>query len=893
MTTNSSSQRFRLTAFDLILVVLAVLGFGSYLVMMQNLHPDAAAHFSLRSEQIIDRANSFLSQQGYSIGNLEINATLKRNNPLLEAMQKDLGRERAIDILRADETTALPGYYWSVVYSMLGTGGYEQSILDEQTTEVFAVDLTLLGTPWAFSNTSATAGPGSSLFGSARRVVNKAALARVFSPHDSLLTETINRLRNVSDSLILAGLRFVPLNQPGFEEASFLDPSVPPLEALENGYPALLDSTAIIALSRFFAPRYLLDKATLRVDSLRVLGGNMGRIAEARFMSTEPVHGQEIRVQMTVSSTGSLQQMNVVFNPGRSTESFSRDVRSAIMYGAYVLLAIILMIVFFRRIMVRLVDVKSAMLDALLFGLLLGLSVSLSREINIMAGSALWIQISARLLQFSIVAGAMALFMFIMSAVSESMAREVWPEKLLSLTLIRRGDFQNTVTGASILRGIAVSGVLLGIGVLALVVFPSIGILGNENLLSDSSYRPFLQVVAGSASLTFLTVLMILVGIGTFASRLGGGNWLTVACIAISGGVFQLSPFSLTGGWIPTGISVAVALVLALVFIRYDIITAFTGLFLTDVIWSLNEGFLIAGSPARLDSLLLLLFVAAAIVVGLVGVFSKRTGENVETYVPEYLTEIAGQERIKRELEIAHQVQASFLPRTMPHIEGLDLAGMCLPASEVGGDYFDFIKLSGERVAFVVGDVSGKGIQAAFYMTFVKGVIQTLSRSIDSPAEVMRRLNGLFRINAPPGTFISMIYGVVDVSSETFTFARAGHNPAILMRASMDEAEPLRPNGMAIGMADGDVFDDNIEEVFIEMRSGDSLVFYTDGFSEARNSTRDLYGDERLTKKVGKVGHRSAGAILRSLTEDVHHFIEGAGRSDDMTMVVIKMLSRS
>lgn len=892
MTANSSSERFRPTASDLILVVLAILGFGSYLILLPDLHPDVAAHYGMRNEQIIDRANSFLAQQGYSTDNLEISASLKRNTPLLEAMQQDLGRERTIDILLSDETTALPGHYWSVVYSRSGPDDSEQSILDEPVA-VFAVNLTLGGAPWAFSNTSATAGPGSSLFGSVRRVVNKAALARVFSPHDSLLTDTINRLRNVPDSLILAGLRFVPLNQPGFEEASFLDPSVPPLEALENGYPALLDSTAIIALSRFFAPRYLLDKATWKVDSLRVLGGNMGRIAETRFLSADPVHGQEIRVQMTVSSTGSLLQMNVVFNPGRSSDNFSRDVRSAIMIGAYVLLAIILMIVFFRRIMARLIDVKSAMLDALLFGLLLGLWATLSRDINIVAGSALWVQIGVRLLMFSIVAGAAALFTFIISAVSESMVREVWPEKLLSLTLARRGDFQNTIAGASILRGISIAGVLLGIGILALVAFPTLGIKGDENLLSDISYRPFLQIVAGSAGLIFLTVLMVLVGIGTFASRLGGRNWLIVICISICGGVFQLSPFSLAGGWIPIGISVTVALVLALAFIRYDIITVFTGLFFANVIWSLNEGFLIGESPARLDSLLLLLFVLAAVVLGFVGVFSKRTGDHVETYVPEYLTEIASQERIKRELEIAHQVQASFLPRTMPHIEGLDLAGMCLPASEVGGDYFDFIKLSDERVAFVVGDVSGKGIQAAFYMTFVKGVIQTLSRSVDSPAEVMRLLNGLFRQNAPAGTFISMIYGVVDVSSGTFTFARAGHNPAILMRASMDEAEPLRPKGMAIGMTGGEVFDANIDEVFIEMRAGDSLVFYTDGFSEAMNSARDLYGDERLTKKVGQVGHRSAGAILRSLTEDVHHFIEGTGRSDDMTMVVIKMLSQS
>jgi sigma-B regulation protein RsbU (phosphoserine phosphatase) len=278
--------------------------------------------------------------------------------------------------------------------------------------------------------------------------------------------------------------------------------------------------------------------------------------------------------------------------------------------------------------------------------------------------------------------------------------------------------------------------------------------------------------------------------------------------------------------------------------------------------------------------------------LGVIGVLSKRSGGDVEQFLPEYITELAGQERVKRELEIAHQVQGSFLPRRMPQIAGLDIAGMCLPATEVGGDYFDFIKVGSTRLAFVVGDVSGKGIEAAFYMTFVKGVIQTLSKSIFSPAEVMRRTNSVFRENAPPGTFISMIYGVVDVETGMFTFSRAGHNPAILKRHNAPDALPLQPRGMAIGFTDGKVFDESIEEVAIQLHSGDSLVFYTDGFSEAMNSARELYGDERLVQKVAHVGNKSSGAILRSLTEDVHHFIESAGRSDDMTMVVIKMVEK-
>jgi sigma-B regulation protein RsbU (phosphoserine phosphatase) len=280
-------------------------------------------------------------------------------------------------------------------------------------------------------------------------------------------------------------------------------------------------------------------------------------------------------------------------------------------------------------------------------------------------------------------------------------------------------------------------------------------------------------------------------------------------------------------------------------------------------------------------------------VVGLVGTFSRRTATEVPTYMPSYIQELAQEERIKGELELAFQVQATFLPRHMPKVEGLDVAAMCLPALEIGGDYYDFVTLDGGRLAVVVGDVSGKGIQAAFYMTLVKGFLQTLCRIFGAPAEVLRRLNVLFCENVPRGTFISMIYGVLDVEARTFTFARAGHNPVILKRSPSQDPELSRPAGLAIGLVTGPRFDNTIAEATLHLRPGDVLVFYTDGFSEAMNARKELYGDERLAQRVSEVGQRSAAEILRAVSEDVHHFMEAAGRHDDMTMVVIKLRSRT
>jgi serine phosphatase RsbU (regulator of sigma subunit) len=558
--------------------------------------------------------------------------------------------------------------------------------------------------------------------------------------------------------------------------------------------------------------------------------------------------------------------------------------------GGYVLIFIFLLILFVRRLIGRLIDVKGSMLDALVIGVLIALTMVLQRDLGIGSDSDLegWARVGASLLIFSVTGGATALFVFIISASAESVTREVLPGKLHSSILVRRGDTHNQLVGWAILRGIAVGGVLLGVGVLSLTVMPKLALEISETLGVEQSLRPVASSVAFGVSASYIKLLLILLGIGTMIYRIWPKPWFMVIAVTLSGGLLQVAPFGLEASWLAVGVSLLVAFIIAVTYVRYDFLTTLIALFVAGLAWQMSEGFLIAESPGWIDTLLASFVVLTLAIFGVVGVISRRTGGDANQYVPQYIQEMAGQERIKRELEIAYQVQASFLPRYMPDVEGLDLAGMCLPASEIGGDYFDFIRLPDGRLAFVVGDVSGKGIQAAFYMTLVKGVIQTLSTTGASPKTVMHRLNEVFRRNAPPGTFISAIYGIVDPATGDFTFARAGHNPAILKRAASDSPEFLLPTGMAIGFTDGTVFETSIEEVSIKLLPGDIMVFYTDGFSEAMNSKRELFGDDRLLEKVGHVGNRSASGILRSLTESVHHFIEGTGRSDDMTMVVVK-----
>jgi len=879
--------------FDLILLVFGVIGFGMFSVVLPAHHIDGTAEYKISKSDAINNANIFLVSNGYSVRNLDVEAHLRRNDRLLKALQKDLGRERTIEILGDDENSTMPGFLWSVAYRMERPDA-SSSLSFAASAQVFDVVLDMNGAVLEFKNTSSAAGAYATRLGDATRSVNRSVLSALFTPRDSSKAESFARLSAITDSSLIASLRFNKLaafiSKPGLERASRID-------RLEQNLSVELDSSDILTLATILAPKQALQYVTWEMDSLRFFSsvatnnnsGDSGQLALIQMRTTEPAYGQQLRVDMTISPTGNLQEMVAVSNPDRAVDTSVSTTLDVIKGGAYVLLAIVFLVFFVRRITARLIDVKGSMIDALVVGVLLGILAVMSPQTSLDTDATVWARVLAGLLAFSFVGGAVALAMFILSGATESISREIFPQKLLSGVLLRKGDIHNRVVGWSLIRGIAVAGVLLGQGVLALTVFPDLSLELGASLDAEDTFRPVLANFAASSSVSLMISALVLLGVGTLSYRFMERPWFVVGCLVAVGGFLRIDPYGMDVSWLAVGVSAVVTFIFAVSYMRFDFLTAFMGLFIATFTWNLSEGFLISQSPVWLDTMVGAFFIGSIAVVGFVGVFSRRDEEDIREYVPAYITELAGQQSLKRELEIAYQVQASFLPRTMPNVDGLDIAGMCLPASEIGGDYFDFIHLPDNKLVFIVGDVSGKGIQAAFYMTLVKGIIQTLSTSELSPCAVMKRLNEVFRKNAPAGTFISAIYGIVDPQTGEFTFSRAGHNPGILKRCGQVEPEFLRPSGMAIGFTDGKIFEDSIAEVSIRLNRGDVLVFYTDGFSEAMNSKRDLYGDDRLLTKVGHVGDKSASGILRALTEDVHHFIEGAGRSDDMTMIVVKM----
>ena len=216
---------------------------------------------------------------------------------------------------------------------------------------------------------------------------------------------------------------------------------------------------------------------------------------------------------------------------------------------------------------------------------------------------------------------------------------------------------------------------------------------------------------------------------------------------------------------------------------------------------------------------------------------------------------------------------------------GLEIDAISTPAFEVGGDYYDFVVLSGNRIGIIVGDVSGKGVSAAFYMSEVKGIFQALSGMFHSPREFMIRANNVLESSIDKHSFVSLLYGILDTHTGVLTLARAGHCPMLLVREG--GTRYLRPGGMGIGLGEGDVFDSAMEEEVIPLGVGDVCVFYTDGVTEARHGA-DEFGYERLLAVAEEARGRSADAILQNILGTVHKFTDGQPTHDDLTLVVVK-----
>ncbi len=267
--------------------------------------------------------------------------------------------------------------------------------------------------------------------------------------------------------------------------------------------------------------------------------------------------------------------------------------------------------------------------------------------------------------------------------------------------------------------------------------------------------------------------------------------------------------------------------------------------------------------------------------------------------------EVAEQERLRRDLQIARDIQQKLLPDSCPIIPGFEIAARGTSALEVGGDYYDFFWVDEDKLGIVVADVSGKGVYAALVVAMIRSAFRTQAPGNPDVRDVLSRVNTFISEDLRRDMFVTCVYGILEISTKKFSWARAGHEPLVVTHPEAP-VEILRPDGFALGLIGAPEFQDLLEVKTIVLHPGDHLLMFTDGLTEAMNSNGEEFGMERVLHSLefpsttadseGKIFGEANGCRkpeveepdeMKTLEEAVQNHVGDAAQSDDLTIVFL------
>ncbi|GAB1443833.1 hypothetical protein MASR2M39_26770 [Ignavibacteriales bacterium] len=242
-------------------------------------------------------------------------------------------------------------------------------------------------------------------------------------------------------------------------------------------------------------------------------------------------------------------------------------------------------------------------------------------------------------------------------------------------------------------------------------------------------------------------------------------------------------------------------------------------------------------------------------------------------------------QKLEEELELAKDIQQNLLPKEIPQMASFEIAATSISSKQVGGDYYDIIKKDDEKYFVAIGDVSGKGVPAALLMANLQAFLKSICTQNVSISDATGTINDLVSENTSDGKFITFFWGVIDNAAKTLNYVNAGHNPPLLIRNS--EIIYLDKGGIILGVMK--TFMPYVSET-VQLESGDLIVLFTDGVTEAKNPEDEEFTDEKLEAEVKDVAGLNSGEILEKIKHSVYDHANGAFQSDDITIIVIKVL---
>lgn len=259
---------------------------------------------------------------------------------------------------------------------------------------------------------------------------------------------------------------------------------------------------------------------------------------------------------------------------------------------------------------------------------------------------------------------------------------------------------------------------------------------------------------------------------------------------------------------------------------------------------------------------------------------------DLKVHVEELKRTTAEKERLLKELEIAKGIQQSFLPKSAPRIDNIDIAAVTVPARVVGGDFYDFIPFSKNRWGLVVADVSGKGMPAALFMALSRTLVHASAADVASPASAIERANKLIIEDNRANMFVTLFYMIVDSSAMTLEYVNAGHNPPLLVGDKDSDIVLLKAQGVPLGLSPGLKLTVNT----VNIKPGNIVTLYTDGVTEALNDAGERFETDRLSEVILKNRKLSAEEIIASTQQAIQSFVGNQPQFDDITLMVLKAL---